>query len=530
MQEFDINKFEKEVFEHLFQKHKTEKEAGREFYFYLTPLYPLFLKNILSGKKLYVFRNQVLTYLFRNEKLYISLLIDEKQITCLIQNAKNRIENNFSNEVIFKNHKTWKENLDDFFKKYPNILKENNNFTEEQNEIKGYFNSQFEEIKNLRKTFKGYYVSSFKIENFQGIKKAEIENIPTDTKWIFFTGKNAIGKTTVLQALAIALKGKEIHTDIFIKKKEKKQNLFNNTINEKPTNIKLTFDTGYKEFTVDFPDENDSNNIEPIVTYGANRLYVSKKTEKENSTIQLFPQGNTIALTNYELEFCTWYNKKDKYEEFEQKYNNVKKIMLKIIPNVTDIHVTKYDEVLYTEIDEDENILESLPLEKLASGMKSIIAMFGDMIVKLFNTQPYINDPAELTGIVIIDEFDLHLHPDWQRQLPGLLSDCFPKVQFIASTHSPIPLLGAPKETVILNVNRTKEAGVTVRRLEKVEKELPNLLPNVLLTSPVFGLENIKSVANKDIRDVIVDDNYNDREKHQEMEKRIDKLFETNNW
>ncbi|MCH7478805.1 MAG: AAA family ATPase [SAR324 cluster bacterium] len=44
-----------------------------------------------------------------------------------------------------------------------------------------------------------------------------------------------------------------------------------------------------------------------------------------------------------------------------------------------------------------------------------------------------------IRGIVIIDEFEQHLHPSWQRQILLLLSEQFPKVQFIATSHSPLP-------------------------------------------------------------------------------------------
>ena len=48
----------------------------------------------------------------------------------------------------------------------------------------------------------------------------------------------------------------------------------------------------------------------------------------------------------------------------------------------------------------------------------------------------------------MIDELDLHLHPQWQRTIVESLRTAFPKIQFIASTHSPIPLLGAPNNSI----------------------------------------------------------------------------------
>lgn len=52
-------------------------------------------------------------------------------------------------------------------------------------------------------------------------------------------------------------------------------------------------------------------------------------------------------------------------------------------------------------------------------------------------------------GIVLIDELDLHLHPNWQRRIVGDLKRCFPRVQFIAATHSPFIVQSLAQEELI---------------------------------------------------------------------------------
>ena len=73
------------------------------------------------------------------------------------------------------------------------------------------------------------------------------------------------------------------------------------------------------------------------------------------------------------------------------------------------------------------------------------------------------------------------------------MSKLFPRIQFIASTHSPIPLLGAPKGSVFLTVQRSEEAGITIERLNHLEKEVATLTPNLLLNSPIFGYAELFS-------------------------------------
>ena len=52
-------------------------------------------------------------------------------------------------------------------------------------------------------------------------------------------------------------------------------------------------------------------------------------------------------------------------------------------------------------------------------------------------------DPKTMAGIVIIDEIEQHLHPRWQINIMRLLQDAFPKIQFIATTHSPLVASGS---------------------------------------------------------------------------------------
>jgi len=147
--------------------------------------------------------------------------------------------------------------------------------------------------------------------------------------------------------------------------------------------------------------------------------------------------------------------------------------------------------VYYIEQDEKGNAYEKMTLNSLASGYRSILAMVGDMLLRLEKGQPNTENVRDFKGIVIIDELDLHFHPKWQKQLPFLLSRCFPNIQFIASTHSPIPLLGAPANSVFLTVDRTVQDGITVDRMKHLENKINKLTPNLILDSAIFGYAEI---------------------------------------
>lgn len=75
----------------------------------------------------------------------------------------------------------------------------------------------------------------------------------------------------------------------------------------------------------------------------------------------------------------------------------------------------------------------------LSDGQRTILAMTADIAYRAAVLNPHLNERAisETPGIVLIDELDLHLHPNWQRKIIKALRTTFPKIQFIATTHSP---------------------------------------------------------------------------------------------
>ena len=86
-------------------------------------------------------------------------------------------------------------------------------------------------------------------------------------------------------------------------------------------------------------------------------------------------------------------------------------------------------------------------LNALSTGQSALFNMFATII--RYADSNDINKSInlkEITGIVVIDEIELHLHSNLQREvLPKLLKQ-FPKVQFIISSHSPLFLLGMDEE------------------------------------------------------------------------------------
>lgn len=93
---------------------------------------------------------------------------------------------------------------------------------------------------------------------------------------------------------------------------------------------------------------------------------------------------------------------------------------------------------------------QRLALSQLSDGERSLILLVSDVARRLAIANPGRPDPLSGSGIVLIDEIELHLHPGWQRAvLPGLRR-AFPGLQIIVATHSPQVLSRVPAESVVL--------------------------------------------------------------------------------
>jgi len=82
----------------------------------------------------------------------------------------------------------------------------------------------------------------------------------------------------------------------------------------------------------------------------------------------------------------------------------------------------------------------TLPLSWLSTGTKVAAGLAFDLASRMARANPRLGGGELLRttpGIVLIDEIDLHLHPEWQQQIVPSLRRAFPSVQFILTTHSP---------------------------------------------------------------------------------------------
>ena len=90
----------------------------------------------------------------------------------------------------------------------------------------------------------------------------------------------------------------------------------------------------------------------------------------------------------------------------------------------------------------------ALPISLLSDGVRAMISLAADLALRCVRLNGYLGEraPLESSGIVLIDEVDLHLHPAWQQKVVHNLRAAFPKLQFIISSHSPQVLSTVKRE------------------------------------------------------------------------------------
>lgn len=136
---------------------------------------------------------------------------------------------------------------------------------------------------------------------------------------------------------------------------------------------------------------------------------------------------------------------------------------------------------------------EQLAVNQLSDGEKTYIALVGDLCRRLVLANPTLENPLEGEGIVLIDELDLHLHPQWQTEITTRLCETFPNVQFIVTTHSPLVITNVQTHQLRIMSNANDNANVSVSQygyalpvsvilkdIMKIDNELPKHIEDLM--------------------------------------------------
>lgn len=332
-------------------------------------------------------------------------------------------------------------------------------------------------------------IKEISIEKFFSIGELNLTNL-NEKKEIYIVGENGDGKTLVLQAIALALKGvKEGRIVDFLKS----QNIYT---------LKVT-NNGSKIYNT----KNDKP-YRNLFAYGAHRNNNCKNEDEETGYLTLF--DNSLDLKDPKKWLIELYNAEKSEEPNILSVEGAKELLKDLLRDDIEINIT-YNDVEFKEKN------ASVSFEQLSAGYKGVITIIGDLLVRLSKNQPYITDTANYKGIVLIDEVELHLHPKWKYNFMEKLRKIFPEIQFIVTTHSPTVILGANKEAVFYKVYKDKDGKVNISG----QTRNIGYTNNSLISSPLFDLDTMASrdFDNKNFSD----DNYIYSNIHKVVAQNIEK-------
>jgi predicted ATP-binding protein involved in virulence len=208
--------------------------------------------------------------------------------------------------------------------------------------------------------------------------------------------------------------------------------------------------------TINLPDvegiEPKNKNIpKKLKIYGEDALAVYYSTRRSIPTLaKSIRQSDALLHRELNLrEFAEWWlvQKEGFSENSKQNLSAMETVVTSFLDNCSNLCGINAPE---TTLLIDKNGA-TLDVRQLSEGERGILALAFDLVRRSADMHGYSNNPLhEATGIVLIDEIDLHLHPRWQREVVEKLTTTFPKMQFIATTHSPQIVGEVPPENIII--------------------------------------------------------------------------------
>ncbi len=189
-----------------------------------------------------------------------------------------------------------------------------------------------------------------------------------------------------------------------------------------------------------------------IVVYGANR-YMGKDNKEdsklEDSISNRLTNNNELFDVEQILQDLEYAVLKFKTKKDEDYFETVKKMIVRVLhlDSTKDIHINPKRQIKDSKNPDGvrfDMFSGEVSLTGLSLGYQTTLAWTFDLAWRLYQNYPESDNALAEPAIVLIDEIDLHLHPEWQRQIMDDLSSVFTETQFIATAHSPLMVQAKP--------------------------------------------------------------------------------------
>ena len=287
-----------------------------------------------------------------------------------------------------------------------------------------------------------HYITEIRIETLRHLSNIVISLNPKQRQNLILTGKNGSGKTSLLVALQKYLQAindkryKDLIEDFIPRLPAIKECL----INQYAAGVRVLF--------------NDSEHLEALYEQGnfitayfpANRKTQFMKSQgvediKLDVSYRVSSEPGQLLL-KYLIHLKTQqaYARNegdiavvDRIQQWFDRFTEALRILLD-----NDTIELQYD---YKEYNFKIHQAGRNPfgLEELSDGYSSVIQIVSDLILRMDKNWLLGDEISQYDteGIVLIDEIETHLHIGLQKKIMPFLTQFFPKIQFIVTTHSP---------------------------------------------------------------------------------------------
>ena len=339
------------------------------------------------------------------------------------------------------------------------------------------------------------YLKSLILKDVRGFKDQHYISFFNDDKktsqWTVILGNNNTGKTTILKCIA----------DIYVKTEKNNYNFEETELIEKTDEDFYTLNKSINPIKLINSEHDDGKyhiDIHTIGLFKHSLIFTSTKTnflgtmsgintgssvkvghphirkiflqgystlrkmsesslsEQENTeTVQSF-FSNNFELINVEewLLQINYASKNDdsskadrqRAKDIEKKVKEV--ITGDILPDIKDFRFRSTSDFKnYIEFQTDYGWIR---LKDLGYGYQATLAWVMDLAKRMFDRYPTSVNPLAEPAVVLVDEIDLHLHPEWQRKIISYLSNIFKNTQFIVTAHSPLIIQSAENVNLVM--------------------------------------------------------------------------------
>lgn len=384
------------------------------------------------------------------------------------------------------------------------------------------------------------YINKISIRNLKGFGELEFDLARPDgtyAGWTVFTGDNGSGKSTLLKAVALCLTGRDTaralqpnfhrwirqgaqlaEVGLEIRRVAGDDKLSGKgKFRRDGFPAKIVFKNGGKETTLQ-DDGTGGRTRTPAgrsiwaadsagwfsCGYGPYRRVFGASPEAMQQMVTpstarfatLFQEAASLAEADRWLRDL-------KYKELESREGEGRQLDLllrllgdDLMPNELSIRRVDSDGLWLV----DRNGVE-LAWGEMSDGYRSALALLTDIVRHL--TLAYGIDDLTATdadgklyikrsGVVLIDEIDAHLHPEWQQQIGFWLKRHFPNIQFLVTTHSPIVCQAADPNGLFVLPEPGSGDRPCALSAEEYQRVIASRPDTILLTS-AFGLQNTRS-------------------------------------